>query len=397
MAGPRKILHLDLDAFYCAVEEQRDPKLRGQPFAVGGKPDQRGVVASCSYAARQYGIRSAMPMSRAVRLCPQLIIVPSRHNAYQAVSRQVMAILHNLTPFVEQLSIDEAFLDVTELPELGDVIARQLQAKIHDKLDLPCSIGIASNKLVAKIANNIGKASPETKAGDTPNAITVIEPGQEATFLAPLPVRELWGVGPKTAEQLDKMGLHTIGDIAHWSGEDLVRRFGKLGYDLAQRAKGIDTRPVEVSRETKSISQEITFAKDISDGYKLHQTLRKQSEQVGHRLRKSDLRGTTVKLKMRWSDFTTLTRQVTLNQPTNLDNEIYEAALQLFEQNWPPGKRVRLIGVGVSNFEVPARQLGLWDTDFEEDQRLQSTLDDLREKFGNQAVQRGSRLKGNKK
>lgn len=396
MAQERKILHLDLDAFFCAVEEQRDPTLRGQPFAVGGKPNERGVVASCSYAARNYGIRSAMPMSRAIRLCPQLIIVPSRHTAYQAVSRQVMAILHNLTPLVEQLSIDEAFLDVTELPESGETIARRLQATIRTELDLPCSIGVATNKLVAKIANNIGKASSETRAGDTPNAITVIEPGQETKFLAPLPIRELWGVGPKTAEQLDKLGIQTIGDIARWSAADLVRRFGKHGHDLAQHAKGIDNRPVETSRETKSISQEITFAQDISDDNKLRQTLRRQSEEVAQRLRKSDLRGTTVKLKLRWSDFTTLTRQVTLSQPTDLDNEIYQAVLQLFEQNWPPGKRVRLVGVGVSNFEIPARQLGLWDTDFEEDQRLQSTLDDLRDRFGNQAVQRGSRLKRKK-
>jgi DNA polymerase-4 len=388
---PRKILHLDLDAFFCAVEEQRNPDLRGQPFAVGGQPDERGVVASCSYAARRLGVRSAMPMTRAVKLCPNLIIVASDHNAYQAVSRQVMAILHDLTPLVEQISIDEAFLDVTDLPEPAAFLARRLQQTIQDRLKLPCSLGVASNKLVAKIANNVGKDSVRT--GGAPNAITVVPPGQEAAFLAPLPVKELWGVGPKTAAQLAEIGLHTIGDIARWSEPDLGRRFGKLGHDLAQRAKGIDDRPVETEHEAKSISQEITFVRDINEERLLRETLRKLSEQVGHRLRQEALSGATIKLKIRWSDFTTLTRQLTLNQPTNLDKEIHAAIIQLFENVWPPGKRVRLLGVGVSNFEQPARQLGLWEANLEPDHRLQTTLDTIRERFGSQAVRRGSQIK----
>jgi len=390
----RKILHLDLDAFFCAVEEQRDPALRGKPFAVGGQPDERGVVASCSYAARRFGLHSAMPMARAVRLCPSLIIVPSRYAAYQAVSQKVMATLHTLTPLVEQLSIDEAFLDVTELPDPAETIARQLQATIRDNLGLPCSLGVAANKLVAKIANNIGKAS--APKGDTPNAVTVVPPSHEGAFLAPLPVKELWGVGPKTAARLQEMGMYTIGDVARWSEADLIRRFGKLGHDLSKRAKGIDTRPVITEHEAKSISQETTFATDISDEEKLKRTLRRLSEQVGYRLRQAGLGGTTVKLKIRWSDFTTLTRQVTLSHPTHLDSEIFAAAELLFEQVWPPGQRVRLLGVGLSNFESPARQLELWDTHFETDQRLQSTLDELRQKFGNKVVRRGSQLSGKK-
>ncbi len=387
----RKILHLDLDAFFCAVEEQRDPTLHGKRFAVGGRPDQRGVVTSCSYAARRLGLHSAMPMSRAIRLCPDLIIVPSRHNAYQAASKQVMATLHKLTPLVEQISIDEAFLDVTDLPQPGETIARHLQQQIRTELDLPCSLGVATNKLVAKIANNIGKASARTEG--SPNAITVIPAGQEAAFLAPLSVKELWGVGPKTASRLTDMGLFTIGDLAAWSEADLGRRFGKLGFDLAKRAKGIDNRPLETEREAKSISQEITFATDINDERELKQTLRRLSEQVGHRLRKANLSGTTIRLKIRWSDFATPTRQLTLEQPTNLDREIYAAIEQLFQQAWPPGKRVRLLGVGVSNFEHPARQLGLWDTQYEPDQRLQSTLDDLRDRFGDKAIRRGNQIK----
>ncbi|GIK38130.1 MAG: DNA polymerase IV [Chloroflexota bacterium] len=388
---PRKILHLDLDAFFCAVEEQRDPSLRGKAFAVGGRPETRGVVASCSYAARRFGIRSAMPMARAVKLCPHLIIVSAHFDAYQAASQQVMARLHQLTALVEQLSIDEAFLDVSDLPEPAELLARRLQATINADLDLPCSLGVASNKLVAKIANDVGKAA--ARSDQPPNALQVVPPGQEAAFLAPLPVEALWGVGPKTTERLHGLGLRTIGDLARWPEADLMRRFGQHGHDLARHSWGIDERPVVTEHEAKSISQETTFARDITDGSTLQETLRHQSEQVGYRLRRKGLNGTTVKLKLRWADFTTLTRQVTLEQPTNLDDDIYAAALQLFEKTWPPGKRVRLIGVGVSGFETAAYQLELWsDPQLAQTRRLQSVLDELRERFGRQAIQRGSHL-----
>jgi DNA polymerase-4 len=234
-----------------------------------------------------------------------------------------------------------------------------LQTTINEKLDLPCSIGVASNKLVAKIATNLGKSG--ARKGQPPNAIVVVPPGQEAAFLAPLPVRELWGVGPKTAAQLAALGIQTVGGIAAWSEVDLARRFGKHGYDLARRARGIDERPVEVERETKSVSKEITFEHDVSDREVLRRTLLGLSEGVGQQLRQSELRGNTVKLKLRWSDFTTLTRQVTLNGPTNQDIEIYQTAMQLLEKAWPSGKPVRLIGVGVSGFELPQRQLSLWE------------------------------------
>lgn len=400
----RTILHLDLDAFFCAVEElvNTDYDLRGKPFAVGGLPGERGVVASCSYAARKYGIRSAMPMAQAVRLCPELIIVHRRMGKYSEVSRKVMAILHDLTPLVEQLSIDEAFLDVSGLPGTGEQIARDLQARIRDEQRLPASLGVASNKLVAKIANNIGKAS---YTGDgPPNAIKVVPPGQEAAFLAPLPVRELWGVGPKTAERLHKMEVETIGDLTKWSERDLVMRFGKLGYELSQRARGIDNRPVETERETKSVSSEITFNEDTADEDKLKRELHRQAESVGRRLRQSQLRGKTVSIKLRWSDFTTLTRQMTLPQPVDNDTAIYEAALSLFESVWSRRRAVRLVGVGVSGFDAEAlpRQLSLWDVTpaqpaptpaiDERDERLQSTLDELRQRFGDGAIQRGSDL-----
>lgn len=389
----RKILHLDLDAFFCAVEELQDPSLRGIPFAVGGKPDQRGVVSSCSYAARRFGVRSALPMSQAIRLCPNLLIRPPQFKAYREASEQVMTRLNNLTPFVEQISIDEAFMDVTMLPESAEVIARRLQAQINTELGLPCSLGIATNKLVAKIANNIGKDRAGKDA--PPNAIMVIQAGKEAEFLAPLGTRELWGVGPKTAEQLAKLGLKTIGDIARYPETRLIRQFGKHGEELAQRAKGIDTRSVESEGETKSVSKETTFNVDLREAETLKRTLRSLSDGVGRQLRKSGLSGTTVKIKLRWSDFTTLTRQVTLPQPTQHDHEIYEAALELFIKAWPQGRAVRLLGVGVSGFEGGAFQTGLWDAPpAVQDTRLESVLDSLRDRFGEGVVKRGSDLLG---
>lgn len=391
----RKILHLDLDAFFCEVEAQDNPALRGIPFAVGGRPDQRGVVASCSYEARRFGVRSAMPMAQALRLCPDLVIVGQHRGRYSKASKAVMAHLHDLTPFVEQLSIDEAFLDVTLLSDSAETIARQLQATINDDPGLPCSLGVATNKLVAKIANTVGKAEASQDASGAPNAIKVVPPGEEAAFLAPLAITELWGVGPKTAQRLATLGIHTIGDLAAWPQEEITRRFGAHGASIARHARGIDERDVETSHETKSISQETTFNRDVTSAKTLYRVLRQQADSVGRRVRQSGVAGTTVKIKLRWSDFTTLTRQVTLPNPTDQDDEIYQASAQLLAQNWPPGKAVRLIGVGVSGLTEPRRQLGLWENPDEvaEKRRLQDTLDDLRERFGDDAIRRGSDLR----
>ena len=259
----RKIIHLDLDAFFCSVEEQRDPSLRGKAFAVGGRPEERGVIASCSYAARQFGVHSAMPTAQAIRLCPDLLVLSSRHGVYSKASTQVMERIHALTPLVEQISIDEAFMDVSDLPETGEELARRLQASIRDELGLPCSLGAATNKLVAKIATDFGKTT--AKKGMPPNAITVVPPGEEAAFLAPLPAQALWGVGPKTAERLVELGIRTIGDLAHWPVEELTSQFGKIGYELSRHAQGISDSLIVTSRAPKSISQETTFVKDISD------------------------------------------------------------------------------------------------------------------------------------
>ena len=391
---PRTILHIDLDAFFCAVEENQNPALRGKAFAVGGKPDERGVVASCSYAARRSGVRSAMPMSKAIRLSPGLIIVPSRHHLYSEVSRQVMAILREQTPLVEQISIDEAFLDISDLRDEPEQFGRGLQTRIRDDLHLPCSIGIASNKLLAKLATEVGKslALQRIKAQglvEPPNALTVVPFGEEAAFISPLPADMLWGVGPKTSERLTELGIHTIGDIAKWPESELIRLFGENGRDLARHSKGIDDRPIVTERETKSISQEITYSRDVRDDKVLEKTLQEMSTEVGRQLRKNNLAGKTVKLKIRWPDFTTLTRQTTLTDPTDEDEVIAKLALELMKSVRRPNQPVRLIGVGVSGLGAPIRQLGLWDMDVERSRRLQQAMDTLNEKYGRDMIHKG--------
>ncbi len=392
MAKTRKILHLDLDAFFCAVEEQLNPELRGKAIAVGGRPDQRGVVSSASYPARKYGVRSAMPMAQALRLCPHLIVVGQTRGVYGERSRAVMAILRDTAPDVEPLSIDEAFLDVTILPDPLESVARRLQTRINDELELPCSLGGATNKMVAKTANTVGKAR---QGGDQPpNAITIVPPGAEATFLAPLPMRRLWGVGGKSAEALGKLGLTTVGDVTNWSEEALIRRLGKLGGDIWRRAQGIDVRPVVNAHRAKSISKEVTFAKDINDEDALKLTLRRLSDGVGRQARKAGLAGTTVKIKLRWTDFSTLNRQISLDHAIDLDAEIYDCARKLFEQTWLAGKPVRLLGVGLSGFDDTGRQLGLWDSlvDERQGEDLQDALDRLRDRFGERTIRRASDL-----
>ena len=384
---PRTILHLDLDAFFCAVEELHDPSLRGKPFAVGGRPDERGVVASCSYAARRFGVRSAMPMSRALRLCLGLLVISHHRGNYGEMSEKVMQRLSDLSPLVEQISIDEAFVDISDLPEDPRSVARRLQKRVNDELGLPCSVGVAGSKLVAKIATEVGKKTAQKDS--PPNAVTVVPPGTEAAFLEPLPVEMLWGVGPKTAAKLARYNIKTIGDIARRPPADLVRWFGENGRDLARRAGGVDDSPVVPEHTLKSISQETTFVRDERDDKALAGTLRELSAEVGHRLRQAGFAGSTVRLKLRWPDFTTLTRQVTLPQPTDQDEEIYATALNLLGKVRAKGQAVRLIGVGVSGLGAPLRQLELWGARSEKARKLQETLDNIQEKFGDKSIRRG--------
>ena len=380
------ILHLDLDAFFCAVEELHDPSLRGKAFAVGGRPEGRGVVASCSYPARMFGIHSAMPTSRALRLCPGLIVLSHHHGNYGEMSDKVMDLLHAISPFVEQISIDEAFVDIGGLGD-PEILARRLQSEVRDGLGLPCSIGIASNKLVAKIATEVGKKSG--KKGESPNALTIVPAGGEAAFLRPLPVNMLWGVGPKTEARLLEYGIRIISDITNQPETNMLRWFGENGRDLWKHAHGIDERPIFTEYEAKSISQEVTFARDVSDDRSLERTLRDLADQVGRRLRRDDLAGTTVKIKLRWPNFTTLTRQISLPQPTDQNEEIYLVALELLRKVRTTHQAVRLIGVGVSGFKPPVRQLGLWDGASEKHRKLQEAVDELQEKYGKRVIQRG--------
>jgi DNA polymerase-4 len=394
---PRKILHLDLDAFFCAVEELHDPSLRGKPFAVGGSPQGRGVVASCSYSARKFGVHSAMPMSRAVRICPDLQIVRHAYNNYVEYSRKVRDIMRSYTELVQSISIDEAFIEVTELPRPAVEYARDMQARIRDELGLPCSLGVATNKLVAKIATNVGKASSQT---DTyPNAIQVVPPGQEAAFLAPLPTEALWGVGPKTAEKLAELRLHSIGDIAAYPLAELERRFGEHGRALHRRAQGIDNSPIHLSHETKSVSQEVTYSEDTNDPRQLRDTLKRQSLSVSKRLKKLDLYARTVQIKLRWSDFTTITRQITLQEATDEADLIEHAANKLLDQNWKNRRLIRLIGVGVHGLEAPSPQLSLWDwdpTESAKQEQLDRALKVLNQRFGPDVVRHASDLEADR-
>lgn len=387
----RKILHIDLDAFFCAVEELRDPTLRGKPFAVGGNPQQRGVVSSCSYAARQFGIHSAMPMAQALRLCPEMLVISPNFPAYRELSEQVMDILHQHTALVEQLSIDEAFLDLTDLPQPGLTLAQGLQREINERLGLPCSLGVATNKLLAKTATDAGKA--KQRGPTPPNAIEVVPPGQEAAYLDPLPTRALWGVGPKTAARLAELGIQTVGQIARLPDAVLIRQFGQAGREMGQHARGMDDRPVATERSARSISQEITFDQDVSNQEILTRTLRTMSEKVALSLRQSDLCAGTVRLKIRWPDFTTHTRQISLAQPADQDGIIFEAALELLNSIWSKGRPVRLLGVGVSRLTPRAHQLSLWDTQDQKERRLLDALDRLRDRYGKDVVRSGRTLK----
>ena len=369
------------------MEELNQPGLRGKAFAVGGRPNERGVVASCSYAARALGVHSAMPMSQALRACPGLIIVPPSRGKYGEFSRQVMEKLKNLAPLVEQISIDEAFVDISDILIPPVSTAGKLQKQILDDLGLPCSVGVASNKLVAKIATETGKKA--ARNADYPYALTVVPAGAEAEFLSKLPVSMLWGVGPKTEKRLAELGIHRIGELAALGEVFLAAMFGENGRELAHHALGQDNRPVVTEHVTKSISQENTFSRDVHDDKTLETMLKELSAEVGKNLRHENLVGTTVKLKIRWPDFTTITRQVTLPVATNLDEDIYLSAHNLLQRVREKGQAVRLIGVAVSNLGPPVRQMELWGQESEKARKLRDVLDDLQARYGKKIIDRG--------
>lgn len=348
----RAIIHLDLDAFYAAVEILENPELADQPVLVGGLPGGRGVIASASYAARAFGVRSAMPTSRALALCPKAIVLRPRFSVYHDYSRRVMQTIHNTSRRVEQVGIDEAYLDVTEQIaawEAAIKVAEQLQSQVQENIGLSASLGVATNKLVAKIASDHNK----------PRGLTVVRPGEEAHFLAPLSVRVLWGVGPVMARKLGELGVTKVGHLVTLPHSELRRRFGRQGAVLAQRAKGIDNRPVVSERQPKSVSQERTFGSDLSDPQALEQQLEKMSRKVADRLKSKGLASGTIAIKLRYSDFTTLTRQMTLDVPTNSEQLIFRSAQTLLHRARQPGRPVRLLGVAARRLTRPAGQMPL--------------------------------------
>lgn len=391
----RKIIHLDLDAFFCSVEELLDPSLKGRAFAVGGSPSGRGVITSASYAARMRGIRSAMPTREALKNFPDLLLVRSGYRHYSDYSHKVMDILRDTSPIVEPVSIDEAFLDVSDMPQPIGSIALDLQKRVMQETGLPCSLGCATSRLVAKMANDFGKK--QVKTGRSPQKITVIEPGKEEDFLAPLDIQALWGVGPKTAAHLRQRGITTVGKLAALSDADLKNYFGQHGESMRRRAKGIDNTPIyPESGDPKSVSNEMTFHEDQDDQGNLLKILRGLSEKVGSRLRKAELAGSVVQIKIRYSDFSTFTRQTSMKECTNLDQEIFNEAQDLFLKHWIAGRPVRLLGVGVSTLEKPHRQLSLWEDQGNRKEELTKAVDGLRERFGKDIIKRADTLKPKK-
>lgn len=349
------IIHADLDAFYAAVEQRDRPELRGKPVIVGGRPEHRGVVATASYEARKFGARSAMPTRTALRLCPQAVLLPPDFPKYRAVSRQVFGIYRSLTPVVEPISLDEAYLDVTGiLPGFAAAVAaaEAIRREVRETTALTVSAGVATSKLIAKIASDEAK----------PDGLKAVPPGDEQSFLWPLPVGRIWGVGRKTEDVLKMMGVTTIGDLARRSREELAARFGKVGAQLHELANGIDRRQVEPERKLQQVSRETTFPEDVADRARLEETLEELAQAVARGLKESGVQGRTVTVKVRYHDFRAAARQATLPEPTDRLEVMLEQGRRLLGTllRSEEAARLRLLGIGVSNFEPEeGRQLPL--------------------------------------
>ncbi len=360
---PRKILHIDMDAFFASVEQRDFPELKGLPVVVGGDRSRRGVVAAASYEARRFGVHSAMSMSEAYGRCPHLHRQPVRMSRYREVSSKLLEYFRELSALVEPLSIDEAFIDVTKTSRVekrtATRLAYSLQQRIAEQLELSCSVGVAPNKFIAKIASDFEK----------PGGLTVVQPHEALDFLAPLPVRKVWGVGPSTASRMRYLGVSTIADLRRMSLRELTELFGRQGSAYYHLARGIDDRPVETEEESKSLSSEYTFPEDLADLERLSEALSNLAESVSDRARKSGLSGSTVTLKVRFSDFSTRTRSRTLNEPIRNSGELHLIGLELLEnlqrQEGPVPKGVRLIGIGLSRLssDRDPRQLELFSSE----------------------------------
>jgi DNA polymerase IV len=388
----RTIFHLDMDAFFVSVEELFDPSLKGKPVVVGGRPDERGVVAAASYAVRKFGVHSAMPLRTAYKLCPQAIFVEGHPERYRDCSRQVFEVLQRFSPQVEMASIDEAYVEMTGTERLlGPPLraAHALHDAVHVTTGLNCSIGIGSSRLIAKVASDFIK----------PNSILWVLPGEETRFLAPLEVRKIPGVGKVMEKQLHSLGIFKVGDLAKLDEAFLERRFGKWGLALAGKAQGLDAGgwfddAIGMASDPKSISHEHTFSEDSADVHQLESTLVRLAQMVGRRLRQNELYARTVQLKLRHRDFSTITRARSLDRPTQLDHVLRDEILNLFRKNWNPGAWVRLLGVQASSMERVEPQLDLLGTDDAGKWRqVLGAADRLRDRYGDQAVSMASAMK----
>ncbi|HEY51736.1 MAG TPA: DNA polymerase IV [Dehalococcoidia bacterium] len=382
----RRIMHIDLDAFFVSVEQVLRPELKGKPVVVGGKPDRRGVVAAASYEARAYGVHSAMPLLTASRLCPQAIFIEGNYQRYRQASQKFMAILADFSPYLEPLGIDEAYLDATGFESLHSSIrqmAEKIKRCVRDELGLCASIGIASSKVVAKVASDASK----------PDGLLEVPVGGESAFLAPLPVNRLPGIGRKSEPVLKNLGISTIGQLAASSVEVLQSHFGAYGKLIHDHANGIGDDKVEPPAAAKSISRETTFSRDTRDTAMVQATLRYLSERVGSELRQEGKLARCVTLKLRYADFTTITRQQTLPQPTDADQAIFDTGLQLLKTELPRSKQaVRLIGIGVSNLVETGKQPDMLDRKAQRLAQLNTAVDRIRKKYGFTAIQTGRTL-----
>lgn len=390
---PKSIFHVDMDAFFVSVEELFDPALRGKAVVVGGQRNERGVVSAASYEARKFGVHSAMPLRTAARLCPQAIFVDGHPERYREYSERAYRVLTSFSPLVEMASIDEAYLDMSGTQRLhGPPLraAHGLHQKMKAETQLNCSIGIGSSRLIAKVSSAKAK----------PNGVLWVVPGQEAVFLAPLDVRDIPGVGKVTEQSLLALGIERVGDLARFDEAFLEERFGKWGLALAGKARGEDAggwfdAEVGAHADAKSISHEHTYNEDTANAEQLEATLMRLSEMVGRRLREAGLHARTIQLKLRYKDFTTITRAHTLPAPTQLDTEIFEQAKALFRRNWRKGSEVRLLGVHASSLEQQAGQGDLLEGARQERwKRALSAADRLRDKFGESSVALAGGMRG---
>jgi DNA polymerase IV len=382
----RSILHVDMDAFFASVEQRDNPALRGKPVLVGGD-GPRGVVAAASYEARKFGCHSAQPTVIAKRLCPNAIIVSGRHSDYRAVSKQVFEILERFSPAIQPISIDEAFLDVTGSTKLFGSptdIAKQIRALVKQETKLTCSVGVAPNKFLAKLASDM----------DKPDGLTVIQQDRIQQTLDPLPINTLWGVGPSTERTLHKLGIRTVKDLRSHPLESLHARMGDLGVHLHKLAQGLDDRPVRIDRQAKSISHEHTFETDLESPDEVRALIARQTQDVAMRLRKHNRYARTISIKVRFGDFETITRSITLDNQTDETRVIHDSARTLFDEWAKSFRPVRLIGVAVSQLTDAPASPGLFDTqDHTKDRAIDRTSDQINTRFGKDAITRASALK----